>query len=309
MIAPPRSPPDATQLSCPRTSRTSAWRSRAWAARSYTPSAAGPESAKPRRSGTMTSKPARASGSMLRHQIRLVSGQPWTSSSGCPPTPSRTIGEFDAVPHLGSLDARSGLGRGRAGDRSRARAGHYPPPPLMPENRYDPKDIEPRWQQVWADERTWEVPNPVPGVSTGRRGAEVLRARDAALPERRAPHRAPQGLLGGRRGRPLPPPDRTPRPAPHGLRRVRPAGGEPRDQDRPAPARLDGRGDRRVPAPVPDLGHLDRLVARVRHARAALLPLDPVDLQPALPQRARVPQGCGRQVVSRTTRRCSPTNR
>ncbi len=36
----------------------------------------------------------------------------------------------------------------------------------MPENRYDPKDIEPRWQKVWADERTWEVPNPVPGVST-----------------------------------------------------------------------------------------------------------------------------------------------
>ncbi len=36
----------------------------------------------------------------------------------------------------------------------------------MPENRYDPKDIEPRWQQVWADERTWEVPNPVPGAST-----------------------------------------------------------------------------------------------------------------------------------------------
>jgi len=29
----------------------------------------------------------------------------------------------------------------------------------MPEHRYDPKQIEPRWQQVWADERTWEVPN------------------------------------------------------------------------------------------------------------------------------------------------------
>src|SRR5213082_1665672 len=25
--------------------------------------------------------------------------------------------------------------------------------------RYDPKTIERRWQQVWADERTWEVPN------------------------------------------------------------------------------------------------------------------------------------------------------
>jgi leucyl-tRNA synthetase len=27
------------------------------------------------------------------------------------------------------------------------------------EHRYDPKEIEPRWQQVWADERTWEVSN------------------------------------------------------------------------------------------------------------------------------------------------------
>jgi leucyl-tRNA synthetase len=29
----------------------------------------------------------------------------------------------------------------------------------MADFRYDPKDIEPRWQQVWADERTWEVTN------------------------------------------------------------------------------------------------------------------------------------------------------
>src|SRR5581483_6595401 len=27
------------------------------------------------------------------------------------------------------------------------------------EHRYDPKEIEPRWQRVWADERTWEVSN------------------------------------------------------------------------------------------------------------------------------------------------------
>src|ERR1700678_1998662 len=29
----------------------------------------------------------------------------------------------------------------------------------MPEHRYDPKQIEPRWQAVWADEHTWEVQN------------------------------------------------------------------------------------------------------------------------------------------------------
>jgi leucyl-tRNA synthetase len=31
----------------------------------------------------------------------------------------------------------------------------------MPEHRYDPKQIEPRWQQVWASEHTWEVSNDV----------------------------------------------------------------------------------------------------------------------------------------------------
>ena len=29
----------------------------------------------------------------------------------------------------------------------------------MAEYRYDPAEIEPRWQQVWADEGTWEVSN------------------------------------------------------------------------------------------------------------------------------------------------------
>jgi leucyl-tRNA synthetase len=29
----------------------------------------------------------------------------------------------------------------------------------MAEHRYDPQEIEPRWQKVWADERTWEVTN------------------------------------------------------------------------------------------------------------------------------------------------------
>ena len=46
------------------------------------------------------------------------------------------------------------------------------------------------------------------------------------------------------------------------------------------------------------MGDLDRLVARVRHPRAALLPLDPVDLPAAVRARARVPQGRGRQLVS-----------
>ncbi len=38
----------------------------------------------------------------------------------------------------------------------------------MAEHRYDPSEIEPRWQEVWARERTWEVSND--GAADGRAG-------------------------------------------------------------------------------------------------------------------------------------------
>jgi leucyl-tRNA synthetase len=34
----------------------------------------------------------------------------------------------------------------------------------MPEHRYDPREIEPRWQAVWERERTWEVANEDDGL-------------------------------------------------------------------------------------------------------------------------------------------------
>jgi hypothetical protein len=127
--------------------------------------------------------------------------------------------------------------------------------------------------------------------------AEVLRAGDAAVPERRAAHRTPQGVLGRRRGRALPPPHRQAGPAPDGLRRLRPPCREPRDKDGAASARVHRRRDPVVPAPVPRVGNLHRLVPGVRHARAALLPLDAVDLPAAVRARTRLPQGGGGQVV------------
>ena len=36
----------------------------------------------------------------------------------------------------------------------------------MPEPRYEPREIEPRWQELWAKERTWEVANEGPGEDT-----------------------------------------------------------------------------------------------------------------------------------------------
>nr|MBA3584667.1 class I tRNA ligase family protein [Gemmatimonadota bacterium] len=39
--------------------------------------------------------------------------------------------------------------------------------------RYEPEQIEPRWQRVWADERTWEVPN---AAEPGHGGIEPARS-------------------------------------------------------------------------------------------------------------------------------------
>ena len=172
----------------------------------------------------------------------------------------------------------------------------------MPERRYEPSEIEPRWQALWAAERTWEVVERGRGLDAGRprrRGSrELIRARDAPLPQRGAPHRAPQVLRGGRCDRALPPQARPPRAAPDGLRLVRAARREPRDQDGRAPAHLDRRVDRVLPSPVPRVGDLDRLVARARDARARVLPLDAVDLPRAPARGARLPQGGRGQVVS-----------
>src|SRR5919202_3940290 len=32
-------------------------------------------------------------------------------------------------------------------------------------NKYEPKEIEAKWQRVWEDERTFHTPNPPPGAS------------------------------------------------------------------------------------------------------------------------------------------------
>ncbi len=123
-----------------------------------------------------------------------------------------------------------------------------------------------------------------------RLAAEELRARDAPLPLGRAPRRPPQVLRGRRRDRPLPSPQRLPGDPPDGLRRLRPARGEQRDQDRRAPPRRHRGLDRELPRAVPPLGHLDRLVARDLDSRPRLLPLDPVDLPPPVRARPRLPR-------------------
>ncbi|MGN6868861.1 MAG: leucine--tRNA ligase [Solirubrobacteraceae bacterium] len=43
----------------------------------------------------------------------------------------------------------------------------------MTDRRYDPKQIEPKWQEIWERERTWEVPND-PGHADHREKSYVL---------------------------------------------------------------------------------------------------------------------------------------
>jgi leucyl-tRNA synthetase len=61
---------------------------------------------------------------------------------------------------------RSGAGRGGPPAGGGDDLASTYPSSGMAEYRYDPKEIEPRWQQVWAEERTWEVASDEPGETS-----------------------------------------------------------------------------------------------------------------------------------------------
>ncbi len=44
----------------------------------------------------------------------------------------------------------------------------------MSDRKYDPQEIEPRWQQLWEDEATWVVANQVPGEPSDQQNSYVL---------------------------------------------------------------------------------------------------------------------------------------
>ena len=145
----------------------------------------------------------------------------------------------------------------------------------MAERRYEPREIEPRWQKVWADEHSWEVSNepderpkayvlemlPYPSGEPHIGHLKTYSVGDAiAHFRRRNGYRVLHPMGYDAFGLPA---------ENHAIK----TGEHPRDSTAEV--------DRGLPAPVPRLGHLDRLDARVRNPRAALLPLDPVDLPQA----------------------------
>ena len=177
------------------------------------------------------------------------------------------------------------------------------------ERRYDPKQIEPKWQEIWARERTWEVSNDA--APTARRDTReksyVLEMLPYPSGEPHIGHLKNYALgdaiahFHRRIGRRVLHPmgyDAFGLPAENNAIKT---GHPPADRHRPL--------DRVLPALVPPLGDLDRLEPRARHARAVVLPLDPVDLPEAVRARPGLPQEGGGQVVPASTRRCWPTSR
>ena len=143
------------------------------------------------------------------------------------------------------------------------------------------------------------VPRPEPrSRRAGRRRApQVLRRRDAAVSLRRPPHGAHAELHDRRRDHAHAAAPGHAGAAADGLRRVRAAGGERRDQGRRPSAhrhraqhRLDSRAD------APD-GLGDRLGPRDLDRRPDVLPLDAVAVPALLREGPRVPQGGAGQVV------------
>ena len=100
------------------------------------------------------------------------------------------------------------------------------------QERYNPAEIESRWQEQWAREKL---------LSRHReRGpAEVLSAGDVSLPLGTHPHGPRPQLLDRRRGRPLQAHAGLQRAPSHGVGRLRPAGGKCRHPDT-APIRPTG---------------------------------------------------------------------
>ena len=154
---------------------------------------------------------------------------------------------------------------------------------------YDPHAIERRWQQVWEAERTWEVANPgQPGFDDSKPKAYVLEMLPYPSGEPHVGHlkcySVGDAIAHFRRR--------------NGFQVIHPMGydafGLPAENNaiktgehpRVATEALD----RVLPAPVPRVGHLDRLDARGRHPHARVLPLDPVDLPEALRAGPRLPR-------------------
>ena len=109
-----------------------------------------------------------------RNSQATVRGTRWVTVDRCDGTFTRVtegaVSVRDKVRHRTRAGARRPLVSRQVAQGAPPRAAPGAPPPALGPppgrwvplplvERYDPKTIEPKWQKVWADERTWEVSN------------------------------------------------------------------------------------------------------------------------------------------------------
>ena len=162
--------------------------------------------------------------------------------------------------------------------------------------RYEPHEIEPKWQRVWEDERAFNVPNPVPGAPTAENHWYQLEM----LPYPSGPSLHMGHVLNYTMGDVQTHVRRR-----SGWHVVRPMGWDAFGLPAENAAIREGRHPRETierehrddarPDEAPRLG--DRLGARGRRPPADLLPLDAVALPAVRRARPLLPQGGAGQLV------------
>jgi leucyl-tRNA synthetase len=174
----------------------------------------------------------------------------------------------------------------------------------MTQLRYDPSEIEPRWQAIWAEEHTWEVAN---DNASGRPRSYVLEMLPYPSGEPHIGHLKVYSVgdaiahFRRRRGAEVLHPmgyDAFGLPAENNAIAT---GVHPRDSTNASIASFQRQ--------FRDWGISIDWSRELATARPALLPLDAVDLPRALQGRPRLPQARPRSTGAPTTRPCSPTSR
>ena len=169
--------------------------------------------------------------------------------------------------------------------------------------RYDPKTIEPKWQRIWADEHTWEVSN----EPDDQPKAYVLEMLPYTSGEPHIGH-----LKNYAVGDAVAHFQRR-----HGYRVLHPMGydafGLPAENHAiktgPHPRESTEESIAAFRRAVPRVGHLDRLDARVQHARAASTTAGRSGSSCACTSAASRTARRRRSSGAPTTRPCSPTSR
>ena len=186
----------------------------------------------------------------------------------------------------------------------------------MSDRRYDPREIEAKWQAVWAEEHTWEVANGTTQEAGGRRLPGGHLRPDKSYVLEMLPYPSGEPHIGHLKNYAIG--DAIA----HFRRRTGHRVLHPMGYDSfglPAENNAIKTGVHPRIATEQSIASFQKAFRswgisidwsrEIASHEPVLLPLDPVDLPAALQARPRLPQGGGGQLVPATTRPCSPTSR